>query len=331
MKPACSWVPRELATPRQQRRLIAGWGLLACFVLSADALAQGRLQAPSPATLLDLTKPQFDTVTPHYDVSGASAKAASTLVADVSGRAITLGEVGDAVRALPATVRSLPFDSVYPAIIQQLIKLQAMVVQAQQQGLDKDPVAIRRIKAAADRALTNELVLREAGSAVTEKAMLNRYDQQYAGKPGPEEVHVRAILVATEVEANTIIAELAGGTDFGDIARRSSRDTSAPYGGNLGFVSRETLTAEIGAVAFSMAAGQTTRYPVRTVTGWFVLRVDERRQGPTPTYEAVKETIHDTLLREGITAVAQTALTKVNVHAFDISGKDVRAEVDSRQ
>ncbi len=71
---------------------------LACLLASSVAVAQNLPRAPSPATGMDLTKPQFDTETPHYNVAGAADKAASTVVADVGGRTITLGSVGDGIR-----------------------------------------------------------------------------------------------------------------------------------------------------------------------------------------------------------------------------------------
>ena len=299
----------------------------ACLIAPAVGRTQGTPRAVSPATTLDFTRPQFDTKTPHYDVSGANAKAVGTVVADVGGRSITLGDVGDAIRALPPTVQSLPFDAVYPAVLNQLIQVQALVVRAQKRGLDKDPAVARRVMAAADRALTNELLQREAGGAITEKMLLDRYDRDYANKPGPEEAHVRVILVATEAEANAVIATLAGGADFASVARQSSRDTTAPQGGDLGFMRRETLTPEIGAIAFALTPGQTAPHPVKASLGWFVVRVDEQRVGAPLVYLTVKEEIRNALVREGIAAIAQSALGEVTVHAFDISGTDVRAEV----
>ncbi len=303
------------------------------IVLTAPAMvrAQQAPRAVSPATALDVTRPQFDTETPHYEVSGADTKAANTVVAEVGGRTVTLGDVGDAIRALPPTVQSLPFDTVYPAVLKQLIQVQAMVVRAQKRGLDKDPAVIRRVKAASDRALTNELLTREAGGAVTEQMILDRYTSTYANKPGPEEVHVRVILVPTEAEANAAVATLVGGADFATVARTSSRDVSAAQGGDLGFMRRESLTPEIGAVAFALPPGQTSQHPVRTGAGWFVVRVDERRIGPPPAFAAVKEDIRTVLVRENIAEIGKSALSEVTVHMFDISGKEVQAEVNSQR
>ena len=305
------------------RRLAA----LAFLLLPATSWAQGSPKAVSPATPIDLTKPQFDTQTPQYDVADAAAKAAITVVAEVGGRPITLGEVGDAIRALPAAVQSLPFDTVYPGVLQQLTQMQALVVRAQRRGLDKDPAVLRRAKVAYDNVLANAALVREAGATITEGMLLDRYKQDFGGKPGPEEVDVSIIMLATEAEATAFIAELAGGADFATVARRSSRDTSAQAGGNLGFQRQDILNPEIGSIAFTLPAGQTAARPVRTGVGWFVVRAGERRQGERPVFASVRADIRTLLLREAFPAIAQAAVNDVTVRNFDISGKEVQAEV----
>ncbi len=87
------------------------------------------------------------------------------------------------------------------------------------------------------------------------------------------------------------------------------------------------MTPEIGAIAFALKPGETASHPVKTGIGWFVVRVDERRQAPPPAFLTVKDDIRNALLREGFAAVAQQALSDVTVHTFDISGKEVQAEV----
>lgn len=299
--------------------------------MASGAFAQGTPRPVSPAKGLEFARPQFDTETPHYDVSGAETKAATTVVADVDGHTITLGDVGDAIRALPPNVRALPFDTVYTAVLRQLVQVQAVVVRAQKRGLDKDPTVIRHIKAAADRALTNDLLMREANSAVTEKMILDRYNRDYANKLGPEEAHIRVILVQTEAEANMIIVSLAGGADFAEAARKFSRDSTGPQGGDLGFMRRDSLTPEVGAVAFSLTPGTLAPHAVKTAAGWFVLRVEERRAGPAPVFASIREDIKSTLVKEIIAEIGQTALREVTVHAFDISGKEIQLESLGRQ
>ena len=300
---------------------------LACLMLPAAASAQGTPKSVSPATAVDLTKPQFDTQTPHYDVTGASDRAAGTVVAEVGGRTITLGMVGDAIRDLPPTVRNLSFDTVYTPLLKQLTQMQALVVRAQRKGLEKDPAILRRAKLAYDNVLANAILVREAGSSITEKMLLDRYERDYGGKPGPDEADVSIVMLATEAEANAIVAELAGGADFATVARRSSRDSSAQAGGHLGFQPQSVLAPEIGSVAFALASGQTAPRPIRTAVGWFVVRVGEHRQGARPAFAAVRDDLRTALLREAFPAVTDAAMRDVTVRTFDISGKEVQAEV----
>ncbi|MDR3538248.1 MAG: peptidylprolyl isomerase [Acetobacteraceae bacterium] len=293
---------------------------LAVLVLAASIPA--RAADPTPAAIQDLSKPAFDTTTALYDMANRAEKSGRTVVAEVDGRAITLADLGDAIRDLPSSLGALPFEQLYPGVLERLIKQQALVIRAQHQGLDEDPVVRRRVKAAADHVLTNELLQREIGKSITEQALLDRYAQTVAGKPGPEEVRVRLIMVGTEAEATALIAELKAGGDFAAIAQRSSKDTTAPVGGDLGFVRRDGLNPEVGAVAFSQVAGQLTSYPVASNGAWFIVKTEERRQQSTPPFPVVRDRLRQELLRAGVPSVTEAAMKDVFAREYNITGKD---------
>jgi peptidyl-prolyl cis-trans isomerase C len=281
---------------------------------------------PSPVAPGDLSKPVFDTTTPSYDSVPSLAKAASTVVAEVEGRPITMGDVGDAIRALPPSMSQLPFESLYPGILDQLIKTQALVVRAQQQGVDEEPAVRRKVKEAADLRLAEEYVEREVSGTITEQALLDRYNRDIAGHPGPDEVRVRVILTDTEKAAVDAIAELKGGADFATVARRISRDTTAPAGGDLGFHALDGMNPEVGAVAFMLPVGQMTPNPVRAAAGWFVIRVEERRQQPTPAFASVREQLRQILMREAAVPLAEAAMKDLKIRRYSIAGGESEAD-----
>ena len=297
---------------------------LVCASLAPN-MAQAQ-QAPatnaSPFAPGDLKRPVFDTQTPVYDLGDTQAKSANTVIAEVDGRAVTLGDVGDAIAELPPTVRGLPFADLFPGVRAQLIGQQALVIRAQRQALDEDPVVRRKIKAVADRVMANALLEQEISRSITEAALLERYNKEIAGKPGPEEVHVRVIMTPTEQEATDIIAELRGGADFATLAKRSSKDTTAPAGGDAGFVTLDGLTPEVGAVVFSMQPGQFTPYPVRSAGAWFVLKVEERRRQATRAFSVVRDSLRQAMLREGVADVLRAAMANVTVREYDVTGKE---------
>ena len=298
--------------------LILAQGLIP---MGGAALAQTQT-GPSPLAPGDLSKPIFDTTKPDYDTSGARRKGANTIVAEVDGRDITLGEASDAIRALPPSMAAMPFDIVFPIAIDQLVKQRALVVEAQRLGLDDDPDVKRRMKSAADRVLVDELLRREGARAITELMLLDRYKRDFANKPGPEEVHVRIIMAPTEPEARALLDELNKGGDFATIARRSSKDATAIRGGDLGFVRRDGVNAEIASVAFSLPAGQTSAFPVASVGAWFLVKTEARRATPPRSFSEARPIVLQDLLREHSPTITKEAMSRIIVRQYGMAGKE---------
>jgi peptidyl-prolyl cis-trans isomerase C len=305
------------------------WLVLACVTMVCAISAPGAPRAqlapkpdPSPLAPGDLKRPIFDTRTPVYGATKQQEKSASTVVAEVDGRAVTLGDVQDAIAELPPSVKNLAFADLFPGVLGKLIRQQALVIRAQRQALDEDPVVRRLAKAASDRVMANALLEQEISRSITEAALLDRYNKDVAGKPGPEEVHVRVIMVPAEQAATGIIGELRGGADFATLAKRSSVDATAPAGGDVGFVVRDGLTPEVGAVVFSMQSGQFTPFPVRSAGSWFVLKVEERRRQATLAFSVEREGLRQAMLREGVADVVKQALADVTVREYDFAGKE---------
>jgi len=284
--------------------------LVACAgVALAGGLADARAQtgaAPPGAVGVDSgSKPDSDPV-----------------VAEVEGKSIHLSEVGDAIRALPARGGNNPFEVLFPAVRQRLIERGALVQQAQREGLDKDPEVRRAMQAAMDRVLENAVLRHDGAADVTEQALRRRYDETVAGKPGPTEVHARVIVLPSEQEAQEVIDKLAKGADFATLARQISTDASRGSGGDLGFIRRDTVNAEAAAVLFALSPGEVTAYPVRTAAGWCVLKVEARRNMPTPTYADATTALREELLREDVKRVVRETLRGVVVRVYNLNGQE---------
>jgi parvulin-like peptidyl-prolyl isomerase len=73
-----------------------------------------------------------------------------------------------------------------------------------------------------------------------------------------EQVHVRYIQVDNSDLAQSLLGQLREDSDFADLAQRYSLDqTTAPYGGDLGFFARGSLLVpEVETVAFSLQLGE---------------------------------------------------------------------------
>ena len=82
---------------------------------------------------------------------------------------------------------------------------------------------------------------------------------------------------AARERAAALRAEIAGGADFAEVARRESADTlSGAQGGSLGRGARNRFVEEFESAAYALRPGQLSQ-PVLTDFGFHLIRVDERK------------------------------------------------------
>ena len=247
------------------------------------------------------------------------------VVGRVENQDIHLSDISDAAKGLPEEYRGMPAPTLYPLLLDQLIDRKAVAIMARKQGLDQDPGVQREIARAADAALQNALLTRDISPLVTDAAVRARYDREFKGKTGEEEVHARHILVPSEEEAKTVTAELKKGGDFAALAKQHSKDPGAANGGDLGWFKAGDMLPEFSTAAFALKPGAITDTPVKTRYGWHVIKLEERRQAPPPTYEQARDDLRQTMIQESLRKVLADARSAVTVERFNVDGSPPRA------
>jgi peptidyl-prolyl cis-trans isomerase C len=245
---------------------------------------------------------------------------ADPIVAEVENETIHLSVIGDEIRGMPSGGAGNPLQALFPLALRQVIEREAAVIQARANGITDDPEVERHMQEASDRVLEGAYLHHEALKIATEQVLSDRYDAKLRGKPGPEEVQAKVILVPTEAAAQDIIAKLSGGADFAALARQSSKDASAREGGDLRFLPRDALAPEVGAVLFALRPGELAPYPVRTAGGWFVLQTVARRLGPTPSFSEARDRLIAEIERENAIPTLRQAVSRLNVRIYGIGG-----------
>lgn len=89
------------------------------------------------------------------------------------------------------------------------------------------------------------------------------------------QVRARHILVGMPAEALDVTRQLAGGSDFAELARQRSIGPDAANGGDLGFIRRGQMVQPFEDAAFALEVGQISG-PVETQFGWHVIKVEEK-------------------------------------------------------
>jgi peptidyl-prolyl cis-trans isomerase C len=257
---------------------------------------------------------------PDAKIANGGAAAPDPIVANVEGHSIYLSDLGDALKSLPEALRKMPFEVIYPTLLDRMVDHEALVLLAQARRLDDDPAVKRQIDAVTSRVLEGALLERTAVPQVTEAAIQARYARDFVGRPATEEVHARHILVGSEEEAKRLIGELNKGADFATLARRYSKDPDGTHGGDIGFFRHDQVWPGFADLAFSLKPGEIAQTPIFNEFGWHVVQVQERRSVPPPSLEQVHEAIRKDLLQEAVRRVVAEARAGLRVHKFNLGG-----------
>ena len=84
------------------------------------------------------------------------------------------------------------------------------------------------------------------------------------------------ILVKTEEEVNTLLAELANGGDLAEVAQQVSLCPSGRQGGDLGFFGKGMMVKPFEDAAFALEVGEISA-PVETQFGWHLIKLTGKK------------------------------------------------------
>jgi peptidyl-prolyl cis-trans isomerase C len=260
------------------------------------------------------------TPTPAPAAGAPSAPQADPVIATVNGQPIHMSDVQAAAQDLPAQMQQLPPQQLFPLLVNQLIDRKALLVAAKSQNLQNNPQVAAAMEEAADEKLENAYIQEAVAPQVSDAAIAAAYKAQYAGKPGPEQVDARHILVKTQAEAQAIIEQLNHGANFAKLAQKDSIDPGAANGGELGWFSQNEMVPAFSNAAFALKPGQYTKTPVQSQFGWHVILCEGKRTAPTPSLADVKDQISQALADQAIKATLADARSKVTIQVMNANG-----------
>lgn len=150
---------------------------------------------------------------------------------------------------------------------------------------------------------------------VTDDKVKEYYEANKQYMETPLEVKASHILVATEDEAKAILQQLKDGADFAALAKEKSTDPgSKDNGGDLGFFGSGVMAPEFEEAAFALKAGDLSDI-VKTQFGYHIIKVTERKEATTPTYEEKKDELLEQLKDQEIYNKSGTWLEEVRSKA----------------
>ena len=274
---------------------------------------------------------------PALIVAVARAEIANRIVATIDGEPITAHEVRQYGKEHGAG--SSPEEQVLEALITEKLlekEIKAQGINARDDEIERYVEEIRARngmdperfeKALATQGMTVEKYRAKVRAEIEKAQLVNReirqrvnispeeiqryydaHDSEYALE---ERVKVRDIFFALEPGADDgavararakalEVRELAaGGRDFGALAQQFSEGPGAGRSGELGTFGRGEMDRDLERAAFALEPGKVSE-PVRTATGFHLLRVDQRIAAGHRPLEDVKDQIRETLYNDAL-------------------------------
>ncbi|MGE5391639.1 MAG: peptidyl-prolyl cis-trans isomerase [Deltaproteobacteria bacterium] len=166
--------------------------------------------------------------------------------------------------------------------------------------------------------LYNKLYKKITGQAeVSDKEIEEYYKahlSEFQEAGGIETYH---ILVKTEKEANDIMAQIKGGADFADLAKKYSKDTgSAIDGGFVGLTNQDSQwVPEFKQAALALKPGEITKTPVKSQFGYHIIKAGSIKNNNVRTLKDARNQIMMSLQKQKEEKVANQYLDNLKKKA----------------
>ena len=244
---------------------------------------------------------------------GSKAAAKAAAVVTVNGVAVPLTRL-DALM-LQQRARGAPDNEQTRATARdELINREVLMQEAQKSGMAKTQEVLGQLDLARQEIIISAYLRDWARKhPITDADAQKEYDRVRA-EQGDKEYRARHILVETEDQAKSLIAELKKGGKFEELATKNSKDPgSKDRGGDLDWHNPADFDKGFSDAMVKLDKGKYTETPVRTRYGFHIIQLDDMRSGKFPALAEVKPRIQQQLVQIRIDELIRELRAKAKV------------------
>jgi len=261
-------------------------------------------------------------------LGGQASNAQDRAIAMVNGKPITETDMTLAEAEIGSDLGSLPPAVRRRVLVEFLIENQLFADAAERQNLGSGAALNERMPYWRRRALRDAYFDTTVRNSVNDAEARRYYETHMAGSKSEEEVRARHILVASKAKAREVFEKLAHGSDFARLAKQySTDDGSKDRGGDVGFLARGQMAPQMEEVVFNLKKGEVSE-PFQSQLGWHVARVEERRNRPAQSFDAIKDRVVAALIHQKAQQIAGDLRGKAQIEYID---PEIRRSVESER
>ncbi|MFZ5604432.1 MAG: peptidylprolyl isomerase [Pseudomonadota bacterium] len=178
--------------------------------------------------------------------------------------------------------------------LDDMITMELLVQEARRRGLDQQARVAAEARLATGSWLARQMVQEYTRSIQVDPVeILERYRELTPRR----EYRVSHILLNSRAQAQKIARQLRAGQDFTALADAESEDVMAGPGGDLGWLMLHQMLASFADAVRTLQPGSVTAEPVASEFGWHIIRLENQRELPPPTFEEVQLTLKDEIVQ----------------------------------
>jgi peptidyl-prolyl cis-trans isomerase C len=221
----------------------------------------------------------------------------------------------------PQLVKGVDPDRLFSMVRDQRMSTYLMIEQAKKAGMDKTKEFLERLDQMKEDLMARIFLMKEIlPKAENESALKARYAQYVMEFKKTKEHHLYHIMVASENEAKAVLAELAEGKDFSDVAKKKSIAPSKEKGGDEGFIPLHILPSPMKDTLLALKEGEYTKEAVKTDAGLHIFRVTENRDSVAQKYEDCKDALKQMIVQEEVMKLIERLEKQYKVEKFNEDG-----------
>jgi peptidyl-prolyl cis-trans isomerase C len=259
-----------------------------------------------------------------------SARAEDKVVATVNGHAISEADLALAEAEIGNELGNLPEGTRRRVLVEFMIDNQLFAGAAEAENLGSGPDFDKRMAFWRQRALRDIYFDKSVKASIGEQAARAIYEDKVKQLKPEDEVQARHILVSSEDAAQKLLERANAGEDFAQLAKENSGDAgSKEQGGMLGYFGRGQMVPQFEEAAFALKKGELSK-PVQSQFGWHVIKVEDRRQKPPPSFDEVKDRLIGSMVQNKAQNIAGELRQKAKIDYLDPELKKM-AEEDAKK
>lgn len=188
------------------------------------------------------------------------------------------------------------------AVLGKLIEISLLSQQADRDGLADSERANRQLALIRQNYLADlQIKTFIANNPVSDADLQAEYQREIASL-GPQgmivEYKVSDIAVATITDAQAALARIKKGESFDKVAKSVSLAPNKVQGGAVGWVQAGQTLPQIAAVMTTLAKGQVSPAPIQMPQGWYLIKLEDKKTSPPPTFEQAKPAIRNGMMQK---------------------------------